>query len=98
MMADPAVAAPLQIRVDLPAPLAAYAEPPSRLAATLCQAIEQGVVELAATLGVPARPVAHITPSVVAMPLPPLKESHTGNMWPSTTPSPASTGNSWMPK
>ena len=65
MMADPAVAAPLQIRVDLPAPLAAYAEPPSRLAATLCQAIEQGVVELAATLGVPARPVAHITPSVV---------------------------------
>ena len=33
----------------------------------------------------------HITPSVVAMPLPPLKESHTGNMWPSTAPAAAPT-------
>ena len=33
----------------------------------------------------------HITPSVVAMPLPPLKASHTGNMWPSTAPAAAPT-------
>jgi hypothetical protein len=65
MTADPAVATPLQFRVDLPAPLAAYAEPPSGLVGTLCQAIEQGAAELAATLGVPARPVVRITPGVV---------------------------------
>ena len=64
MKPDPPTAAPLQIRVDLPAQLAAYAKPPSGLARTLCQAIEQGAAELAATLGIPSRPVACIAAGV----------------------------------
>ena len=35
-------------------------------------------------------------PSVVATPLPPLKRSHTGNMWPSTAPAAAPTAAIWL--